>query len=474
MARIAPPIDFVLVGLTLGIALVAPQLPTGADATTSQASALTITGPSQARNGQVAARSRLDRARILQGGDGIVRMELTLEADTVTGAIPRVPTDVLVVLDKSGSMAGDKIRHARDAAVALTDMLGPDDRFGLVTYDDGARFAIRPEAATGLARSHWIRTIGEIPARGSTNMSGGLDLALTELDRLQESGRAARVILISDGLPNRGDSTHDGLVRRGAAAAQREHVLTTVGVGEDFNEFLMSAIADAGTGNYYYLQNGNSLAEVFAQEFTTARATVASGLGIDVKLPPGVTLLEAGGYPVEAYRGGARFQVGALHSGQTRSMWLTFRVPADATGNRSVGDVSLSWSDDRGGQTLALGSAGEIECVQDEKKAMAGIDKDAWEKSVIEEQYNAMRQQVSRSVRDGKKDEAKQAISAYKATVSDANSYVGSAAVEDNLREVDFLDEEIDGAFAAPDAYDARNKLSKEQQSEAWTKRRAK
>ena len=65
-------------------------------------------------------------------------------------------------------------------------------------------------------------------------------------------------------------------------------MLTTVGVGADFNEYLMTALADAGTGNYYYLKAGDDLASVFAREFDAARATVASGLAVRIEPADGV------------------------------------------------------------------------------------------------------------------------------------------------------------------------------------------
>ena len=106
---------------------------------------------------------------------------------------------------------------------------------------------------------------------GGTNMSSGLDLGLDTIDRMRASGRTSRAILISDGLANQGDATPEGLLRRAGRAARGEYVLTTVGVGADFNEYLMSALADAGTGNYYYLNRSDDLGSVFAREFDAAR-----------------------------------------------------------------------------------------------------------------------------------------------------------------------------------------------------------
>jgi Ca-activated chloride channel family protein len=359
-----PPVDPTLVAITLGAALASSIVPA---ATPGQvATAAAITGPPSSAPGPVRASHRLDRKSVMRGGDGTVRMELVLEGEKLRGTIPRVPTDVIVVLDKSGSMDGDKIRYAKEATAALAGMIEPGDRFGLVTYDDGARFTIAPASPDVAGRSTWYRVIDSIGAGGSTNMSGGIDLAREKLTKLSESGRAQRIILISDGLPNRGDDSHAGLVKRAIDTARSEAILTSVGVGNDFNEHLMTAMADAGAGNYYFLEQGHGLAAVFAEEFTTASQTVASALDVTVELAPGVRLVDAGGYPIQVDGNKASFTVGSLFGGQERRMWLTFQAPTDAEGKTDIATVKLSFSDADGrANALALGDAGQVDRVED-------------------------------------------------------------------------------------------------------------
>ena len=91
-------------------------------------------------------------------------------------------------------------------------------------------------------------------------MSAGLDLALATVTPLRAAGRSPRVILISDGLANQGDASLEGLVARAQRATRAELPLTTVGVGVDFNETLMTALADAGGGNYYFVERSTELA----------------------------------------------------------------------------------------------------------------------------------------------------------------------------------------------------------------------
>jgi len=464
-----PPVDYVLVGITLGAALMSWMVPAAAP-TEVQAAGL-VTGP--AAPGPVSASTRLDRTSVMKGGDGVVRMELVLEGQKLRGTIPRVPTDVIVVMDKSGSMDGDKIRFAKEATAALAGMIEAGDRFGVVTYDDGARFLFDPASPDVAGRSSWYRSIDGIRANGSTNMSGGIDLARDRLTRMSESGRAQRIILISDGLPNRGDATHDGLVGRAMSAARSEAVLTAVGVGRDFNEHLMSSIADAGTGNYYFLEQGHGLASVFAEEFTTASQTIASAVDVKVKLAPGVELIDAGGFPIKTTGRTATFTVGSLFGGQERRLWLTFRAPTDGAGKTGIASIDLSFNDSDGkANAIALGDAGQVERVEDTTRYYSNLDKDAYEQSVLTDEYNYVKQKVSKAVQEGRKDDAKRELQEYRSRVGSANAVVGSAALSDNLTEAEELEAEVDDAFEGADSYDKRNSLSKKESAAAWKARK--
>ncbi|MBW2593470.1 MAG: hypothetical protein JRE58_10830, partial [Deltaproteobacteria bacterium] len=110
-------------------------------------------------------------------------------------------------------------------------------------------------------------------------------------------------------------------------AVEKEFTISTAGVGADFNEQLMTAIADQGTGSYYYLENPDAFAAVFHQEFNNARVVAATAVKVRVPLPAGVVLVNASGHPVKTENGYALFYPGNLRSGQTRRLYLSFKMP---------------------------------------------------------------------------------------------------------------------------------------------------
>jgi len=425
-------------------------------------------------SGSVKFSGTLDRTAVLRGTDGLTRMELVITGEEQPMEQPaRAPTDLLVILDRSGSMAGEKLAQARAAIRELVAQLGPQDRFGLVTYSNDATLVIPLTTADAAARDRWIAAVGAIEADGGTNMSSGLDLGLDTIEHARGTGHVPRAILLSDGLANQGDASHDGLMRRAARAAHDEYMLTTVGVGTDFNEYLMTALADAGTGNYYYLKAGDDLASVFAREFGAARATVASGLAVRIEPADGVRVLDAAGYPLERAANAVVFRPGALFAGQARRIWVTLAVPADAARDVELGRFTLSYVAGGERATLAFTNVPHVTCVQREDDFFAGVDVSSWTRSVLVDGYNAMQQQVAQEVKAGRPAAALTAIQRFRADTTAMNAHVQSAPVAAQLKLADKLEADVGAAFVGDNQPAKQNELSKTRSAVALDERRA-
>src|SRR5262249_49568588 len=182
------------------------------------------------------------------------------------------------------------------------------------------------------------------------------------------------VVLISDGLANQGDATPEGLTRRAHRAAQGEYMLSTVGVGTDFNEYLMTALADAGTGNYYYLHNAEDLANVFAREFDAARTTVASALAVQIVPARGVRIVDAAGYPLESAGDAIVFRPGSLFAGQERRIWVSLAVPHDVVGEYELGRFSIAYGEGEQRTTLSFSGPPRVACVASEDQFYSSVD----------------------------------------------------------------------------------------------------
>ncbi len=198
----------------------------------------------------------LTRDKVLYGGDGNVALSLTMSADKVfdldKGDARHV--DLVIVLDRSGSMQGRKIKDAKQAILSLLSNLSKEDRFAIVSYSDGVRRHSNLLKATPTNRMLLTTAIQEISAGGGTNLGAGLQEGINVLLKARKNGNLGKVILVSDGLANQGITNPTALGSMASISVQREFAVSTAGVGNDFNEHLMTTIANRGTGNNYYLE----------------------------------------------------------------------------------------------------------------------------------------------------------------------------------------------------------------------------
>ncbi len=418
----------------------------------------------------VAFEGNLDRAAVLRGGDGIVRMQLLMRAESRPLLVSeRVPTDLVVVLDRSGSMNGSKMEHARAAIRELLGRLGPEDRFSLIGYADSARIEIPLAPATAQARAAWLRSVNALQPRGATNLSAGLELGLGRIDERRDRARVARVILISDGLANRGDASVRGLTALAAGAARGEYTLSSVGVGLDFNEEVMTAIADAGTGNYYYLESAEDLSRVFAAEFDAARSTVASALELRIEPAAGVRVIEAAGYPLEATPRGVVLRPGSLFAGQERRIWVTLAVGGDRLGAHELGRFALAYTDRDRRSEVSFATTPVVTRVAERSDYLASLNRPQFEQAVKHEGYGRLQQQVSSYVRRGLFADADRAIDAFVESHEELNAELRSEALADEIARARSLKRDAKEAASSPEK---RNAFGKAKSYEARRLRR--
>ena len=259
----------------------------------------------------------LVQTHVLKGSPGRVGLELTLAAaGPAAASADDRGIDFVVVLDRSGSMEGAKLEYARQSLQHLLASLNARDRFALFSYADAVQKQCDLLPVTAANRSLMHAAVAGIRSGGATNLGEGLRAGIELITAASRPGHPGRVILISDGLANRGITDPAALAGMAATAAGREFAVSAVGVGSDFNEVLMTRIADRGAGSYYYLDNPSAFAEVFRREAVSAKTAAATGISVSIPLPPGVRLVDAAGYPVSLSDGRAVFYPGSLQGGQ--------------------------------------------------------------------------------------------------------------------------------------------------------------
>lgn len=416
------------------------------------------------KNGIVSVSGHLTQDKVLQGSDGTVGLNLTLQAEelAVANSGQARHVDMVIVLDRSGSMKGRKINDARRAVLELLSSLSARDRFALVTYSDGVQIASGLLNVSGINRQRMESAVSGVRVGGGTNLGAGLQAGINILRSSNRSTNAAKVILISDGLANKGITDVQALGGIAAVAVEKEFAVSTVGVGADFNEYLMTAIADQGTGNYYYLENPSAFAEVFQKEFHDTRASIVNNLKIQIPLKDGISLADAAGYPISHQNGQAVFYPGNLHSGQTRKLYLTLRVPTNSKRNFELNTIKIVYHHDNQVYETTLEDSFKIACVKDQRKVFSSIDKTSWSEKVINEDFNRLKQEVAADLKSGKKQKAMKRIRKYHGEQKAVNAVVGSARVAENLdKDLKELETYVEDTFqGAPQAVRQKQKIN--------------
>lgn len=280
--------------------------------------------------------------------DGTValRVLLRIHGEPPTKA-NRVPLHVSLVLDRSGSMAGEKLAAARDAAAGLVHRLWPEDMVSVVAYDDEVVVVAEPDA--GARQQDLTRRIGAIEAGGSTNLSGGWLMARKLAATVAREGCASRVLLLTDGLANVGITEPDTLAGLFRKAAEEGITTSTIGFGTDYNERLLLSLANAGRGNMHYIEQPERAAAVFADELEGLLSLAAQNVTVTVSYGPATRLAAVHhSYPRRKVAVGLELAVGDLYAREPRALLVeiighaTAPDPVEIAAFTIEGDVLLS------------------------------------------------------------------------------------------------------------------------------------
>ncbi|CAM4284606.1 MULTISPECIES: vWA domain-containing protein [Myxococcus] len=248
----------------------------------------------------------------------------------------RVPVSLALVLDRSGSMNGQKLADARRAATELVQRLKPEDRLAFIDYGTDVR--VQPSRRmTEEAREELLTLISGLQDDGSTNISGALDAAANALRPHMREYRVSRAILLSDGQPTTGIVSEPGLLDQVRQLRRDGITVSALGVGRDYQETLMRGMAEQGGGFSGFIDDSARLAEVFSRELDQATSTVARMVELRLDVPPEVQDVEVMG--MASFREGNVLKVPLYDMASAQ----TVRVMAKLTLNtsRTAGALAL-------------------------------------------------------------------------------------------------------------------------------------
>jgi len=258
--------------------------------------------------------------------------------------LERAPIDAVVVIDRSGSMAGQPLEQVKAAVTSLFRQLGPDDRLAVVTFDSNVDVVLpldRHEVATA------SDAIGRIRSGGSTNLSGGWLEALRLLTTDPRPGAVRRIITLTDGHANNGITAIEELAPIVGGARGQGVTSSFIGFDDGYDERFLAGLADAGGGDDYWCDGPDKAAEVFDHEFGGLARVVAQNLRVSVT--PSAHTAHTGllqDLPASDLPGGGfELSLGDCFGDEVRRVVLRLHPAADLNIGQAVfADVRITWA----------------------------------------------------------------------------------------------------------------------------------
>ena len=238
----------------------------------------------------------------------------------------RPATNLAIVIDRSGSMTGERIRMAREAAVTAVNMLSDRDVVSVIIFDHETEVLVPAQSAAN--KEAIIAKIRGVQVRGSTAIFAGVSLAQEELGKFLSKDRVNRIILLSDGQANVGPSSPDELGRLGVTLMKQGISATTIGLGLDYNEDLMTRLASKSDGNTYFCEGSSDLPRIFAAELKDTLSVVAQNIKLRVEFENGALPTEILGREGRIEGNSVILDFNQIYGGQERFVIVRAAVPA--------------------------------------------------------------------------------------------------------------------------------------------------
>ncbi|MCZ7645131.1 MAG: VWA domain-containing protein [Planctomycetota bacterium] len=354
---------------------------------------------------ELASRVQGERGKLLAGSKVQVGALLTVQAPAAAEG-QTAAVAMTLVIDRSGSMEdAGKMEMVHVAGPDLVDRLESTDQLGIVAYASDVQ-TVRPLA--GLTDPAGIKAlIRELGPTSGTNLGGGLKEGTGLFKPGKQDGMVRRVMLLSDGNANEGETDPEALARWAQEAFNAGIRVSTVGLGQDYNELLMTKLAHAGGGEFYYVKEKDQLPPLFHKELEEGRVVVARDLNLSVTFAAGVKLLEAVGYPFSGGDDRAReIKIGDLFSNEKRALLLRFEmaVPEGAADAWNAASLDLAWKSEKL-EARAAHHELSFGVTAMESEVTGSVDGDVRVRILELERYKTLDKAMT-LYREGKKDDA--------------------------------------------------------------------
>ncbi len=279
----------------------------------------------------------------LESGDTHLYTQLELEAvEEIIETEERIALNLSVVLDRSGSMDGAKIEKAKKAVEFIIENMLKSDIFSLVIYDDIIETIV--PAAKLTEKASILTKVKSITARNMTNLHDGMMEGVHQVRQNKNLEYRNVVLLLSDGLANKGITSKLQIAKSAKTVHDKDGItISTFGIGGDFNEDMLVSIADAASGEFYYIKSADDIPVFIEKEFKGLLATIASNIQVRVEQAKGVKIQRILGVSLEEQTN-QPFKLGDLRSGNNRMIILDLLISSGKLDSqREIVTFKIEW-----------------------------------------------------------------------------------------------------------------------------------
>ncbi|MEW6412624.1 MAG: VWA domain-containing protein [Candidatus Zixiibacteriota bacterium] len=433
------------------------------------ASLLLATGAISAKAVTLKPSVEIDCPAILADHTGTVYVVVQFDVPTIEiiRRDDRPDLSLAMVIDRSGSMADHgKMDYAKKSAMFVVDQLNPADKLAVVEYDDriNVLWPSQPVRSTRQIKQR----IADLYPRGATNLTGGMMEGVNEVFYSMSDGGIDRVLLLSDGLANRGVTDHNRIMRMVRDARRKGITISTIGLGLDYNEDLMQMIAQHGGGNYYFVEHPNQMRDIFAQEMGTIFATVASDVRAIFRPSRGVRNVEVFGYLNDRRDSDVVVDLGSVYGGEKMSLVLRIDLDPHDRGRANIGTLELEYTDVAEKAPRTFSKVIDVEVTPDIDKVRNSQKSDITVEATLVEADNFHEKQI-RLYEAGKVEEAKKNIAVLKDELVQKNTVLAAPMIDKKLEALEMEADqmamaEVDNEFKSGYLKKQKSRLAESQQ----------
>lgn len=345
---------------------------------------------------------------VLIGQDNVAYLKVGLTGFKLAPLKTRTPVNVAIVLDRSGSMQGEKIERAKQAAKLAISLLGEKDIVSVVSYDDKVNVVV---PATKVGNKKRIQSlIDEVRPGGYTALFAGVSKGADQIRTFIAKNKVNRIILLSDGLANVGPSSPHALGQLGLSLAKERISVTTIGLGLGYNEDLMTQLANNSDGNHAFVEHARDLANIFQKEFNDVLSVVAQKIQININFHNNIRPIRILGRNGQIIGNKVLVNMNQVYSNQEKYVLLEIEIPHNKAAKRlPIANVQVNYDNSISGRAEILNKNISVNYTRSEDMVDKNINANIM--SAALEQKSVEKSELALQLRDqGKIEEAKKIL----------------------------------------------------------------